>query len=771
MVNSSSSPILSQLASIFHPMSDLHRTTRYTLAYLVEDIRHGRIGLPDIQRPFVWGAAKVRDLFDSMYRGYPVGTLLFWETGAEAGIRQIDDDIGDVPQLAIVDGQQRLTSLYAVLTGREVMTKSYRRQRITIAFSPQDERFEVSNPAIRNNAEFIPDIAALWASYRSTVRQFLARLSESRAVELTEEERDELDARLDRVRDLRNFSFQVIEITDRAAEEQVAEIFVRTNSKGVTLNQGDFILTLMSVYWDKGRHQLEAFCRSAVEVGGSGPSARNHFIQPSPTHMLRAAVGLAFRRGRLSTVYNILRGKDLDTGHFSAERRMQQFDVLKRAQDDVLDLTNWHEYLKCLTRAGFRSSRMISSQNAIIYTYILWLIGRIDMGLDLSSLQRLIARWFFMSHTTGRYTNSPETQIERDLARISSAASDGQQFCDLLDSIVDAEFTNDYWQITLPNHLDGSSAKSPQLCAYWAALILLDAESLLGRQRVQSLFDPVITSPRSLERHHLFPKAYLATLGITDRKRVNAIANMAFVDWPDNLSIGSDPPEDYWPRMVPHLSPLRLKSQTYHHALPVGWEQLDYPEFIEKRRLLIARVIKDGFQSIDDGIDTNKQDVLDLLTAGESQTLEFKSTARYSLKGQRADKAMEHVIVKTVCGFLNADGGTLLIGVDDEGKVLGLEADFSTLGRKRDNDGFELFLRQRLDSDLSIATARVVTIRFETIRGHEICMVSVSSSGKPVFSKPMQGGNQPSEFWVRTGNATNQMHGYAQLEYIKEHWG
>src|SRR3954454_7619547 len=125
-------------------MPTLYRDTGYSLIHLIEDIKHGNLALPDIQRPFVWSSAKTRDLFDSMYRGYPIGALMFWETGAEVGTHQIG--LGDTDrsaQLLIVDGQQRLTSLFAVLSGRTVLTKSYEQKRIRIAFRPDDETFEV----------------------------------------------------------------------------------------------------------------------------------------------------------------------------------------------------------------------------------------------------------------------------------------------------------------------------------------------------------------------------------------------------------------------------------------------------------------------------------------------------------------------------------------------------------------------------------------------------------------------------------------------------
>lgn len=325
-------------------MPTLYRDTGYLLTHLIEDIKHGNIALPDIQRPFVWSAAKIRDLFDSMYRGYPVGTLLFWETGSDVGTRQVGGgETQKVAKLLIVDGQQRLTSLYAVLTGTAVLTKDFHQKQVRIAFRPFDETFEVTDAAIERDPEFIPDITKLWAQgYKSTVRRFMARLTGGNDEELDHSEQDRLEERIDRVRDLRDFRFQVIELNSNADEEQVAEIFVRINSEGVKLNQADFILTLMSVHWEQGRKQLELFCRNAVDPKVTGPSPKNAFIDPSPDQLLRASVGLAFRRGRLQHVYNILRGKDLETRQISPERRAHQFEELHHAQREVTNLTNWH---------------------------------------------------------------------------------------------------------------------------------------------------------------------------------------------------------------------------------------------------------------------------------------------------------------------------------------------------------------------------------------------------------------------------------------------
>ena len=757
-------------------MPTLYRDTGYSLSYLIEDVKTGRIALPDIQRPFVWSSAKTRDLFDSMYRGYPVGTLMLWETGADVGTRQIGDLHNEkAPQLLIVDGQQRLTSLYAVLTGEHVLTKTFDKKRIRIGFRPEDETFEVTDAAIERDPEFIPDITTLWsAGYKTTLRHFLDRLQEARGDTLPDDHLDRLEERVDRVRDLREFRFQVIELGAGANEEQVAEIFVRINSEGVQLNQADFILTLMSVHWEKGRLQLEAFARAAVDAAVSGPSPRNPFIDPSPDQMLRVSVALAFRRARLQHVYNILRGKDLDTGDVSGERRENQFSRLAGAQEKVLDLTNWHEFLKCLQAAGYRSRRMITSDNAILFGYGMWLIGRVDFGLDLKSLRSVIARWFFMTHTTGRYTSSPESQFEFDLGRISDLPEgDGQAFIAELDRLIAANFTPDYWDITLPNRLDTSSPRSPALFAYLAALNLLDAEVLFSDVRIRDLLDPNTTAPRSIERHHLFPRNYLASLGITGTRQVNAIANMAFLDWSENATISDQAPSAYLPVMATTVTPERLKRQEQWHALPVGWEQLDYATFLERRRSLVANVTRVGFSILwGDQSSTHDVSIEELIAAGESQTVELKATARWNLHINQADPKIEHVIVKTVCGFLNAEGGCLLIGVTDDGDVAGLDQDLQTLGAKANLDGYELFLRQLLDSGLNVTTAGTVRIRFPEVDGTRICQVTVGSSGKPVFARPPKGsGSEAAEFWVRVGNATKQLYGDDMVHYQDDHWG
>ena len=175
----------------------------------------------------------------------------------------------------------------------------------------------------------------------------------------------------------------------------------------------------MSVFWDEGRTALEDFCRLARIPGDGSASPYNLVSQPDPDQLLRVSVGLGFKRARLHYVYSILRGKDLETGEFSEQRRIDQFEVLKDAQARVLNLTYWHDFLKTIGLSGYRNREYISSQTNLMFAYTLYLIGRTGYKVEEFKLRQVIAKWFFMSSLTGRFTGSPESAMEFDLARFS----------------------------------------------------------------------------------------------------------------------------------------------------------------------------------------------------------------------------------------------------------------------------------------------------------------------------------------------------------------
>lgn len=584
----------------------LFKKVDYSLSKLVDDIEMGNIGLPDIQRPFVWKNNKIRDLFDSIYRGYPVGYFLFWQNGSDCNQKPIGTDSKQkIPNLLIVDGQQRLTSLYAVIKGIPVVRETYAKEHICIAFRPTDEKFDVADAAIEKDPEFIPNISILWgknADFFSIVCKYVENLKayrESTGKTFDSAETSKVQTAIQRLFNLLSYPFTALELSANIDEEQVAEIFVRINSKGKVLNQSDFILTLMSVFWEEGRSQLEEFCQAARLPSKGKASPFNHFIEPDPDNLLRVSIGFGFRRARLKYGYSLLRGKDLETDQFSDERRIEQFELLKEAQADVLNLQNWHGFLRLFHLAGYRGSHMISSKTTLLYSYVFYLIGKKSLGIDTFTFSSVMARWFFMSSLTGRYTGgSPETAMEKDLAVIRDFKSK-EQLLNWMEKRVESEFTEDFWNIALPNRLATSSATSPILYAYNASLNLLNAKVLFSHKKVADLLDPSQKGDKSAaERHHLFPKKYLKKMGITATREINQIANYALLEWDDNMAISGSAPEDYWPRYSKRFSTAELSEMCRWHSLPANWHSMEYREFLEARRKLISLVIKEGYSMI-----------------------------------------------------------------------------------------------------------------------------------------------------------------------------
>lgn len=581
-------------------MATLFKDVKYNLNSLIQNIDLGTIGLPDIQRPFVWKDTKVRDLFDSLYKGYPVGYFLFWENANIDGVKGIGTDVKQkFANLLIVDGQQRLTSLYAVLKGQEVIRENYEKTKIIIAFNPIENKFEVPDAAIRRNPRYYQNISDLWKpniNIFKVIMDFVSNLKNH--IVVTDALEMKIQEAFMKLKNLENYPFSVLELSQEIDEEQVADVFVRINSEGKTLNQADFILTLMSVFWDEGRTNLENFCRDARIPSTTNATPFNYLIVPKPEQMLRAAVGLAFRRARLQYIYSILRGKDLETGLYSEERREQQFEKLKIAQAQALDITNWHEFIKAIKQAGYINESFISSNNNILYSYVFFLMGRIDYKVDLYQLKQLIAKWFFMCSITGRYTGSPETAMEMDLAKFRTVGN-AEDFVREMTTIIESQLTSDFWNVTLPMDLATSSFRSPSLFAYYASLNIHNALGLFSKLQVKELLESGLRANKSaLERHHLFPKAWLIRNGITEQRDYNQIANFALVEWSDNIAISDKEPKVYLPIYEQRFANDELEKMRYWHALPEDWIDLDYRDFLNQRRKMIAKVVEAAFSKL-----------------------------------------------------------------------------------------------------------------------------------------------------------------------------
>lgn len=593
-----------------------YSVNQHPIQTLLTWIESEEIAIPEIQRPFVWNAAKVRDFIDSLYFGYPVGYLIAWRNPSV----RLKDGSESAGKRVLIDGQQRVTALLAAMLGRQIVDKNYRRVRIAIAFHPGDERFEVTNPAIRRDRAWLSDIATLFAPGTKILRVVDAYCEANAEVN-----RDDVYDRIERLRGILNNSLGLIELNADLDVETVSEIFVRINSQGVPLNAADFAMSKMAANEKYSGHQLrkciDYFCHLAVapeayaDLASDGEFAKTKYFRamewlqnekedlydPSYTDMLRVAFTSEFGRGRLDDLVALLSGRNFETREFDEAIAEDSFRRLEAAVMRFMNETDFKRFIMILRSAGFVSASMIRSQNTVNFAYILYLSLRAQHTSP-AHIETLVRRWFVMSVLTGRYTGSPETAFAVDIRNIAELGAS-----EYLNTVERAELSDAFWDVGLPQQMDTSAASSPYFNVFLASQVKANDKGFLSSDHtVRTLLEG------ASHVHHVFPRNYLKTHGLR-RSRYNQIANYVVMQGEINIAIGDDPPAAYFGALwrqcgngeaqyggITDADVLRENLAT--HCIPAGMDEGgkvgDYIEFLQQRRLLMAGKIRDYYRSL-----------------------------------------------------------------------------------------------------------------------------------------------------------------------------
>ena len=593
-----------------------YSVTPHPIDTLLTLVKSGEIAIPEIQRPFVWEATKVRNLLDSLYQGYPVGYLIAWRNPTV----RLKDGTPSAGKRILIDGQQRVTALMAALLGREVLTKDYETVRIRIAFHPQEERFEVANPAIRKDVAWIEDVAEVFAPDAS-----LTELTDTYTDKNPAADRKRVSRVLEKLRKIINNHVGVIELADDLDIETVTEIFIRVNSAGTELSQADFAMSKIAVNEAYGgnllRKAIDYFCHLAVapeflsriEKGDKAFAASEFLPQmrwlkdtnddiydPTYTDMLRVAFTSEFGRGKLQDLVALLSGRNFETKQFEEAIAEESFGRLKKGIIAFINKTHFDRITMILRSAGFVTSSLIGGQNAVNFAYIIYLRGRAE-GMPAADLERLVRRWYAMSVLRGRYTGSPETAFDFDIRQIEARG-----LTSYADSVIENELPESFWTGMLPQLMDTSSGQSPYFLAYQAAQVKLTDKGFLSRDI--TVLDLLMN--RS-DVHHVYPKKHLKAQGLS-RGRYNQIANFVLAQSEINIAIGDKPPERYFKELAEQCDggkkkyggitdATELRANLRMSCLPEAL--LDggiptYDDFLEERRKLMAQKIKVWFEAL-----------------------------------------------------------------------------------------------------------------------------------------------------------------------------
>lgn len=596
-------------------------TQRYTVTpqpieTLLVWVKTGEIAIPEIQRPFVWEATKVRNLLDSLYQGYPVGYLIAWRNPTV----RLKDGSSSAGKRILIDGQQRVTALMASLLGFEVLNDDYETKQIQIAFNPQDESFEVSNPAIRKNPAWIPDVATVFDKATGVFKLVNDYCLANEACS-----QDKIFKVIEKLRGITHNHVGIIELAEDLDIETVTEIFIRVNSAGSPLSQADFAMSKIAVNtsYDGNmlRKAIDYFCHLAIAPDflakikkSDAAFVKSEFFDkitwvagvnddiydPAYTDMLRVAFTSEFGRGKLQDLVALLSGRNFETKQYEDAIAEESFAKLKKGILAFVNKTHFDRITMILRSAGFVISGLIGSQNAINFAFILYLRGRAEK-VPANDLERLVRRWFVMSMLRGRYSGSPESTFDFDIRQI-----DSRGILSYVESVIPNELPESFWTGMLPQFMDTSSIGSPYFRCYQAAQVKLNDKGFLSRDI--TVTDLILNRA---DVHHVYPKQYLKNDGKT-RSAYNQIANFVVAQSEINIAIGDKPPEKYFGELADQVKGVGNKyggitdrdemlANFRMNCIPesmLDGKILPYPEFLTARRKLMALKIKSWFEKL-----------------------------------------------------------------------------------------------------------------------------------------------------------------------------
>ena len=595
-----------------------YTVNQYFVSNILNWVQEKEIAIPEIQRPFVWDSTKVRDLMDSLYRGFPIGYIIAWKN---PDVRLKDGSVSNGKKV-LIDGQQRITALRAAVLGQNIVNTDYKEERINIAFHPITEEFATLTPAIAKDKAWIQDISKLMTKDGGLFEDVTNYCEKNPEVD-----RKLIEKNIEKLLQIKSKQVGFIQLDSNLDIETVTEIFIRINSKGVVLSQADFAMSKIASY-DKEdnfgvnlRKCIDYFCHLSREpqfykhISENDTEFKNtiylskiawlkdendDLYDPDYSDVLRVSFTKQFERGKMSDLVGLLSGRNFETRSFEQNIMDESFQKLRDSVLEFVSETNFKRFVMIIKSCGFTSNDLINSQNALNFAYILFLKLR-EKSENPSVIEKCVQRWFAMSLLTGRYSGSPESQFDFDIKQVSK---DGAE--KILQSIEDGQLSDAFWSAQLIQELDKASVNNPFLNLFFAAQIKAGDKGFLSTDiTVGNMID------HRGDIHHLFPREYLKANGF-ERGDYNQIANFVYAQSEINIKVGKKTPKDYMTEVIKQTKGGKMKyggiadekilaENLKQNCIPSGFEEMefgDYENFLKERRKLMAKKIKDYYFSL-----------------------------------------------------------------------------------------------------------------------------------------------------------------------------
>lgn len=447
----------------------------------------------------------------------------------------------------------------------------------------------------------------------------------------------------------------------------------------------------------------------------------------------------------------VVRGRALfETAHGSSEAELKEgWKTLEKILDYLVTiLPKW---------AHIHSTEDLNTTNVLIAPIVF--LSRSGGKFSSEAEMKLFIRWLYAASAWARYSGQTDQRLDHDVSIVLQTTSPWKQ---LVDAIIDQR-----GRIELKAaDLEGRGTQHPLYRMTYVLMKIHGAIDWFNGMPLDSVYGPTY----GLHSHHIFPQSLLYSEGgysadnHLHKQKVNEIANRAFLTGDSNTSLGSARPEEYI-GSIDNKYPGALQKQ-FVPLNPTSWRLDQYETFLQQRRELIARAYNDQMKRLLQALpEPTRRPLPELIKDGESATLEFKSSLRWDVRTQQVNKDLQKVVAKTVAGLMNTEGGTLVIGVADDGSVYGIENDINSLSKK-DRDGYEQTLVSVISAYLGAEFSPYYKLSYETINERTVCIVDVDHSPRPVFLTD----GHSSEFYIRIGSTTRPLDLQTTFEYIGMHW-
>lgn len=705
------------------------------ISAILDKVDENQLFVPAFQREYVWKRKDAKELMDSLIKEYPTGTMLTWETNNPPelkGPHKYNDEQGAVKLL--LDGQQRVTTLYMLINGE--IPPYYTAPEImndTRGLHVNVETLEL-NYYMKTRMEHNPSWQNITDIFKGKVSAFdlQAQFAEN-GKDLTMDELKKLNFNINAITQIKEREFPEQTIPVKASIRESIDIFYKVNASGVALTEAELALAQISGYWPQARDEIK---KKLATLAADGFVFKLDFI----VYVL------------LGCLYHM--GSDMRKLH-DPENNDKIREAWGRLESQVLD------YVANLmrTNAYIDHTDEINSPYALV-PIIVYCFDK--NGAPFSDVEiRKMLKWFYYAQIRTRYISQLPQKLDRDLRTVAESP---QPFDALLQVISEESRLE-----ILPSEFVGRGISHPLFSMmrwYFKSLGAVCFTTGIGlRQNMGSKY--------RLERDHIFPYSKLKTAGYGKDDRLKyslaqEFTNRAILTEVANRTKSDTHAEDYLTSVQTRF-PKALALQCIPEDTAL-WKIENYELFLEERRKVLSEKLNEFLGNITDTEEVVVPASLeDLIAEGESDELEFKATLRWDLREGCVNKKLEEVIVKTVAAFANAQGGTLVMGVGDDGDVIGLDYDYQSLG-EADKDKFELHLRQLITAQFGVSfVSSKVAVTFHDCTGGEVCQVDIQRSSEPLIMKVKNKNGQTEEkFHVRSGNSSPELPMREMSAYIKE---